>query len=202
MSQLHQVVKVLPGPGAQVEGVAGVVGCNALQLRGSPAHNEDSLHEGGDVTPPVSRHHGHPGPEGRLTADLLLVEDNDGVLVVVVPTETSGHHGHVLTNFSTASIEDTLTRVQFCLSAPHLGPDSHLGKSSSRNSSQDVKSWQTASSYHLGRIFIVVDCQHVRLQLYQVHFKQSDRKWHLSMQPILLVLLYSANRFDCPTKQA
>ena len=49
------------------------------------------------------------------------------------------------------------------MSVPHLGPDSHLGKSSSRNSSQDVKSWQTASSYHLGRIFIVVDCQHVIL---------------------------------------
>ena len=76
MSQLHHVVKVLPGPGAQVEGVTGVVGSNALQLRGAPAHNEDSLHEGGDVTPPVSRHHGHAGPEGRLTADLLLVEDN------------------------------------------------------------------------------------------------------------------------------
>ena len=197
MSQLHQVVKVLPGPGAQVVGVTGVVGDDALQGRGATADDEDRLHEGGDVTPPVSRHHGHTRPEGRLTADLLLVEDNDGVLVVVVPTETSGHHGHVLTNFSTAPVEDRFTGFDFCVSlSPHLGPDSHLGKSSSRNSSQDVKSWQTASSYHLGRMFIAVHCQHFMLKLYQVHFKQSDRKWHLSIQPILLVLLYSANKLD------
>ena len=103
MSQLQHVIEILPGPGAQVEGVAGVVGCDTLQLRGAAAHNEDGLHEGGDVTPPVSRHHGHVGPEGRLTADLLLVEDNDGVLVVVVATEPPGHHGHVLTNLPTAS---------------------------------------------------------------------------------------------------
>ena len=104
MSQLQHVVKLLPGPGAQVEGVTGVVGDDALQVRGATAHDEDRLHEGGDVTPPVSRHHGHTRPEGRLTADLLLVEGNDGVLVVMVPTEASRHHGHVVTNLSTASI--------------------------------------------------------------------------------------------------
>ena len=76
MSQLQHVIKTLPGPGAQVEGVAGVVGCNALQVSGAPAHDEHGLHEGGDVAPPVSRHHRHARPECRLTADLLLVEDN------------------------------------------------------------------------------------------------------------------------------
>ena len=109
MSQLQHVVKLLPGPGAQVEGVAGVVGDDALQVRGAAADDEDRLHEGGDVTPPVSRHDGHPGPEVRLAADLLLIEDNDGVLVVVVPTQSPGYHGHVLTNFSTASIQERFT---------------------------------------------------------------------------------------------
>ena len=104
MSQLQHVVKLLPRPGAQVVGVTGVVGEDALEVRGATADDEDRLHEGGDVPPPVSGHHGHTGPESRLTADLLLVEGNDGVLVVVVPTEASRHHGHVLTNLSTASI--------------------------------------------------------------------------------------------------
>ena len=109
MSQLQHVVKLLPGPGTQVVGVTGVVGDDALHVRGATADDEERLHEGGDVTPPVSRHHGHARPEGRLTADPLLVESNDGVLVVVVPTEASRHHGHVLTNFSTASIQERFT---------------------------------------------------------------------------------------------
>ena len=108
MSQLQHVVKLLPGPGAQVVGVTGVVGDDALHVRGAAAHDEDRLHEGGDVTPPVSRHHGHARPEGRLTADLLLIESNDGVLVVMVSTEASRHHGHVVTNVSTASTEDRI----------------------------------------------------------------------------------------------
>ena len=119
MSQLQHVVKLLPGLGGQVVGVTGVVGDDALHVRGAAANDEDRLHEGGDVSPPVSRHHGHARPEVRLTADPLLIESNDGVLVVMVPTEAPGHHGHVVTNVSTASTENRFTGVGL-LSVFHL----------------------------------------------------------------------------------
>ena len=163
MSQLQHIIKLLPGPRAQVEGVAGVVGEDALQVGGAAAHDEDGLHEGGDVAPAVSRHHRHPGPVGRLTADLLLVEGNEGVLVVMVATEAPGHHGHVLTNLSTGSKQDRLTRLGslFLCLLTHLGPDSHFGNSSGRNSLQDVKSWQTASSYHLDGSLLQLDTANI-----------------------------------------
>ena len=102
MSQLQHVIEVLPRPGAEVEGVAGVVrDYQAVQLCGTAAHDVQGLHEGGDVTPSVSWHDGHVGPEFWRGAYLLLVQDNDGILILVIPTQTSGYESNVLINGST-----------------------------------------------------------------------------------------------------
>ena len=99
MPQLQHIVKLLPSPGAEVEGVTRVVGSyQAVQLCGATADHVERLHEGGDMTPPVTGHGGHVGPEGGLAAHLLVVQHNHSVLILVISTQTAGHQSDQLIN--------------------------------------------------------------------------------------------------------
>ena len=101
MPQLQHIVKLLPCPRAEVEGVTRVVGSyQAVQLCGATADHVQRLHEGGDMTPPVPGHDGHVGPEEGLAAHLLVVQHNDSVLILVISTQPAGHQSDQLVNFA------------------------------------------------------------------------------------------------------